>query len=453
MTPSAAASAFDGEEAERRRAVDEGEVVLVADLLERPAELQLPGEGGDELDLGAGEIDRRRGHEEVLHARRLDAVLDGRVVHDDVVDRHLEVAGVDAEAGGRVALRVEVHHEHPVVELGEGGAEVHGGRGLAHPALLVRDREDGRQLQRRERLDRARRLVAAGVVAAGQRVRVPAGAPVVAAHRRSGPAPAAPSGHRRAEPRRPRPAAGRWWCSPRWAPRPAGCSGPARGPTQLVALRRVPAGSAAFPRRSSCCRSSTDRHRWACSRRSRRRLPRPDRPLRVVGSRHGLGRRGADAPAHGPACGFGHPAGLLRRVWFVRAPRGEEPAVLAPRLLVLGAHAATPLVRLLPRQRAPSSAARTGMFHVEHRARASRRPRSGNAPHVERERADPTAARPPALRPARRFRGFPADPSEQWSRVRPPARCSTWNIATLPEGPLRRDARPPRDADRASGRP
>ena len=73
---------------------------------------------------------------------RLDAVLDRDVVHDHVVDRALDVAVADAEPGRGVALRIEVDDEHPESELGEGGAEVHGRRGLADAALLVGDRED-----------------------------------------------------------------------------------------------------------------------------------------------------------------------------------------------------------------------------------------------------------------------------------------------------------------------
>src|SRR5262249_48353355 len=55
--------AVDGEKAERRRAVDEDDVVVVADLVERTAELELPAHRRDELDLGTGEVDRRRRYE------------------------------------------------------------------------------------------------------------------------------------------------------------------------------------------------------------------------------------------------------------------------------------------------------------------------------------------------------------------------------------------------------
>ena len=150
--------AVDGQQPERRRAVDEGEVVVVAHRVERPLELQLAGERRDQLDLGAGEVDGRRDDEEVLHARRLDAVSSGRVVHDHVVDRALDVAVADAEAGRRVALGVEVDHEDPVAELGERRAEVHRGGGLADATLLVGDRDDPRELERRHRLGLPRRM-------------------------------------------------------------------------------------------------------------------------------------------------------------------------------------------------------------------------------------------------------------------------------------------------------
>ena len=107
----------DGEQAERGRAVDEDDVVLGADQVECPAELELAAEGGDQLDLGAREVDGGRQHEEVLEARGLDAVEGGGVGHDHVVDRRLHVAVVDPEAGRRVALRVEVDDEHAVAPL------------------------------------------------------------------------------------------------------------------------------------------------------------------------------------------------------------------------------------------------------------------------------------------------------------------------------------------------
>ena len=75
-------------------------------------------------------------------------------MQDHVVHRSLQVADVDPEPGAGVALRVEVDDEHPVAEVGQAGAEVHGRGRLAHAALLVGDREDAG-----ERAGERRRLV------------------------------------------------------------------------------------------------------------------------------------------------------------------------------------------------------------------------------------------------------------------------------------------------------
>src|SRR5207247_7078668 len=105
------------------------------------AQAQLPAEGGDELDLGAGQVQGGGRHEEVAERGGLDAVLDGDLVDDDVVHRRLEVARVDTDARGGVALGIEVDAQRAVVELGQAGAEVDGGGGLAHAPFLVGDGE------------------------------------------------------------------------------------------------------------------------------------------------------------------------------------------------------------------------------------------------------------------------------------------------------------------------
>ncbi len=52
------------------------------------------------------------------------------------------LVAAEAEGDRRVALRVEVDGKRLAAELGDAGAEVDGGRGLPHPALLVGDRVD-----------------------------------------------------------------------------------------------------------------------------------------------------------------------------------------------------------------------------------------------------------------------------------------------------------------------
>ena len=59
-----------------------------------------------------------------------------------VVDRELEVLGVDAQREGQAGLRVEVDEQHPVAELGQRGPDRGDGRRLGDATLLVGDRED-----------------------------------------------------------------------------------------------------------------------------------------------------------------------------------------------------------------------------------------------------------------------------------------------------------------------
>ena len=91
--------AVDGQQAERRRAVDQGEVVVVASALRAPGASLSSRENAGTSSISAPARSMVAGHdEEVPDARRLDAVVDRGVVHDDVVDRALDVAVADARA-------------------------------------------------------------------------------------------------------------------------------------------------------------------------------------------------------------------------------------------------------------------------------------------------------------------------------------------------------------------
>ena len=147
----------DREQPERRRAVDEDVVEVLLELaevgVERGAQPLLARDERDELDLRAGEVDRRRHAPQPGELRAaLDDVAHGRVVDDDVVDARRLRPVLDAERGRCVALRVEVDDQHARARLGQGRGEVHRGRGLADAALLVRDGEDAGALRQREDL-------------------------------------------------------------------------------------------------------------------------------------------------------------------------------------------------------------------------------------------------------------------------------------------------------------
>jgi len=58
---------------------------------------------------------------------------------DHLIHRGLQIASVQTESCGGVALGIEVDDQHAVPKVGHRGAEVHRCRGLADAALLVRD--------------------------------------------------------------------------------------------------------------------------------------------------------------------------------------------------------------------------------------------------------------------------------------------------------------------------
>ena len=73
--------------------------------------------------------------------RALGDLVERHPADQHVVDGRRARAVVDAERGAGVALRVEVDHQHAQPVQREGGRDVHRGRGLADPALLVGHRD------------------------------------------------------------------------------------------------------------------------------------------------------------------------------------------------------------------------------------------------------------------------------------------------------------------------
>ncbi len=67
-----------------------------------------------------------------------------RLADQHVIGRAVAVAAIDAEAGGGVALRIEIDDQHALADGGQCGAEIDRGGGLADAALLVGERQDAR---------------------------------------------------------------------------------------------------------------------------------------------------------------------------------------------------------------------------------------------------------------------------------------------------------------------
>src|SRR5688500_3500224 len=132
------------EETERWRAVDEDVVVAVEELgRELVAKGHLAPDRAEELDLGRGELDRRRRDIQTLRAARHDDRLERDLrLEEDIRHALLDGVEIDAEADGEVRLRVEVDAEDPLLQLDERPTEIDGAGRLADAALLIRERDD-----------------------------------------------------------------------------------------------------------------------------------------------------------------------------------------------------------------------------------------------------------------------------------------------------------------------
>ena len=143
----------EGEEAERRLAVDKNDVVIAEHGLERALQCVLASHLAHELELCGRQIDIARQQVEILDIRVHDHFVDmTMLVGDQVVDGEFKCAWVDPEGDGDCPLRIEVDEEHTSAVAGEGRAEAHGGGRLSDATLLVHHRDDARRPMRHQRL-------------------------------------------------------------------------------------------------------------------------------------------------------------------------------------------------------------------------------------------------------------------------------------------------------------
>jgi hypothetical protein len=104
----------DGEQTQRRLAVDEHDVVVVQHRLEHAGERLLAGHLVHQLHLGRGQVDVAGQQIHPRDAGLEHDVVDGdRLLHEQVVDGAVELQRVDAEADRQGALRVEVDQQAP----------------------------------------------------------------------------------------------------------------------------------------------------------------------------------------------------------------------------------------------------------------------------------------------------------------------------------------------------
>src|SRR5207302_8509013 len=103
----------DGEQAERRLAVDQDHVVVRQHRGEPPLEGLPTRHLADQLDLGGGQVDVARQQIHADDVRLEQDVVRGDIAfHQRVVDRLVELHRVDAEADRQGSLRVEVNEQN-----------------------------------------------------------------------------------------------------------------------------------------------------------------------------------------------------------------------------------------------------------------------------------------------------------------------------------------------------
>ncbi|MNJ55202.1 hypothetical protein D3C77_506790 [compost metagenome] len=131
----------EGQHRQRRWAVDEDEVVVLADRRQGVAQAALLDLHFQQHHFGGGQVTVGRQQLETTVLGVMHGL--GQVAFPDqqVVDRVLELVLVHTAAHGGVALRIEVDQQHTTLGRGQRGGEIDTGGGLAHTTFLVRDCE------------------------------------------------------------------------------------------------------------------------------------------------------------------------------------------------------------------------------------------------------------------------------------------------------------------------
>jgi hypothetical protein len=122
-------------------------IVVLANGLQGIAQLELPaGHHGQQPHLSRGQVLVARHELKAAVLHRDQRVGGGAVAEQHVATRVRQRVLLDAAAHRGVALRIEVDEQHTALRGRERGGEIHGSRGLANPAFLVRDGNDSLHL-------------------------------------------------------------------------------------------------------------------------------------------------------------------------------------------------------------------------------------------------------------------------------------------------------------------
>ena len=127
----------EGHQSERRRTVNEDEVVVVLDVGDSILHAVLAAVVGNHLDFGTDQMDSG-GHEVKVRGFGFHHSLRSHLaVHDAIVNADGIVIGIDTHAAGSVTLRVGVNQQYTKIQQRQRRRQIHSGGGLPHPALLI----------------------------------------------------------------------------------------------------------------------------------------------------------------------------------------------------------------------------------------------------------------------------------------------------------------------------
>ena len=116
---------IDGDESERRRAVNEYVVVLFVDGCEKTFEDKFAPLETQHFDFCAYEVNVGRNNVEPFDVGGVDGFVNVHSVDDTFVDGAFHLTEIHAESGRGIGLRVGIDEQHPFFECGERSGEVH----------------------------------------------------------------------------------------------------------------------------------------------------------------------------------------------------------------------------------------------------------------------------------------------------------------------------------------
>ena len=132
----------EGEQVQRRRTVQNHQVVFCLNRRQRAAQTKCAIIGRGQLDVGAGQVLGAGQQREPIDLRGQDDLLRRGVAHQYVVDGTSVVVAQESDTRGAVCLGIAVHQEDLKALESEAGCQVDGGGGFANSALLVDETEN-----------------------------------------------------------------------------------------------------------------------------------------------------------------------------------------------------------------------------------------------------------------------------------------------------------------------